>query len=90
MYQEASTALDGREAKIEEVANMIETDLYLLGATAVEDKLQDKVIFDFLSKKKICILYNYVEIEKSFNSTIKFKKINILQLTYKYQRINEE
>lgn len=43
MHKEASTALVAREAKLEEVANMIEVDLYLLGATAVEDKLQDKV-----------------------------------------------
>lgn len=32
-----------REEKIEEVADMIERDLILLGATAVEDKLQDGV-----------------------------------------------
>lgn len=32
-----------REKMVEEVANMIEQNLYLLGATAVEDKLQDKV-----------------------------------------------
>lgn len=43
LFHEASTTLNDRESKLEEVANMIETDLYLLGATAVEDKLQDKV-----------------------------------------------
>ncbi|XKL65925.1 hypothetical protein PGB90_009345 [Kerria lacca] len=43
LHHEASTALDARETKLEEVANMIEIDLKLLGATAVEDKLQDKV-----------------------------------------------
>lgn len=29
--------------KVEEAANLIEKDLILLGATAVEDRLQDKV-----------------------------------------------
>ena len=42
-YHEASTALHDREALQDEVANLIEKDLFLLGATAVEDKLQDKV-----------------------------------------------
>ncbi|XP_065215293.1 probable phospholipid-transporting ATPase IA isoform X3 [Planococcus citri] len=43
LHHEASTTLDNRETKLEEVSNMIEVDLHLLGATAVEDKLQDKV-----------------------------------------------
>ncbi len=43
LHHEASTALEARESKLEEVANIIEVDLKLLGATAVEDKLQDKV-----------------------------------------------
>ncbi|XP_072152042.1 phospholipid-transporting ATPase IA isoform X4 [Bemisia tabaci] len=43
MYLQASTVIHYREKKLEEVANMIELDLNLLGATAVEDKLQDKV-----------------------------------------------
>lgn len=43
LYHEASTDLVDREKKLEEVANIIEVDLKLLGATAVEDKLQDKV-----------------------------------------------
>lgn len=43
LHHEASTALDDREKKLEDVGNMIEVDLKLLGATAVEDKLQDKV-----------------------------------------------
>lgn len=32
-----------REVKMEDAANLIETNLLLLGATAVEDKLQDQV-----------------------------------------------
>lgn len=39
--------MQNREMKIEEAANLIEKDLILLGATAVEDRLQDQVIFSF-------------------------------------------
>mmetsp|Transcript_13558 Transcript_13558/g.25965 ORF Transcript_13558/g.25965 Transcript_13558/m.25965 type:complete len:1142 (+) Transcript_13558:254-3679(+) len=39
----ARTALDDRPKKLEEVAKLIEKDLELLGATAIEDKLQDGV-----------------------------------------------
>eukprot|EP01102_Stenamoeba_stenopodia_P019726 TRINITY_DN7518_c0_g1_i1.p1 TRINITY_DN7518_c0_g1~~TRINITY_DN7518_c0_g1_i1.p1 ORF type:complete len:1131 (+),score=258.43 TRINITY_DN7518_c0_g1_i1:213-3605(+) len=42
-FYEASIALDDRENKIQQVATLIEKDLTLLGATAVEDKLQDGV-----------------------------------------------
>ncbi|XP_021110461.1 probable phospholipid-transporting ATPase IF isoform X1 [Heterocephalus glaber] len=40
---EARTALQQREEKLAEVFQFIEKDLILLGATAVEDRLQDKV-----------------------------------------------
>uniref|UniRef100_A0A8B9QGZ2 Phospholipid-transporting ATPase n=1 Tax=Apteryx owenii TaxID=8824 RepID=A0A8B9QGZ2_APTOW len=39
----ASTALEGREDKLSELYEEIEKDLMLLGATAIEDKLQDGV-----------------------------------------------
>ena len=39
-FIEASQALQNREEKLEEVANLIEKDLTLLGSTAIEDKLQ--------------------------------------------------
>ncbi|ORX36159.1 putative phospholipid-translocating ATPase [Kockovaella imperatae] len=42
-YHEATVALQGREELIENVSNSIEQDLILLGATAIEDKLQDGV-----------------------------------------------
>uniref|UniRef100_A0A3Q2Y9N2 Phospholipid-transporting ATPase n=1 Tax=Hippocampus comes TaxID=109280 RepID=A0A3Q2Y9N2_HIPCM len=42
-HHEASTALDGRDEKLDELYEEIEKDLLLLGATAVEDKLQDGV-----------------------------------------------
>ncbi|XP_057401024.1 phospholipid-transporting ATPase IF isoform X1 [Balaenoptera acutorostrata] len=40
---EARTALQQREEKLADVFQFIEKDLILVGATAVEDKLQDKV-----------------------------------------------
>ncbi|XP_043943078.1 phospholipid-transporting ATPase ID-like [Protopterus annectens] len=40
---EASTALEDREDKLSELYEEIEKDLKLLGATAIEDKLQDGV-----------------------------------------------
>ncbi|KAJ7047444.1 phospholipid-translocating ATPase [Mycena alexandri] len=42
-YHEASVSLDEREEKIEAVSDELERDLRLLGATAIEDKLQDGV-----------------------------------------------
>ncbi|KAJ1566001.1 hypothetical protein HK096_004895 [Nowakowskiella sp. JEL0078] len=42
-YAEASTALEGRAKKLDAVAAEIERDLILLGATAIEDKLQEGV-----------------------------------------------
>uniref|UniRef100_M3ZWN1 Phospholipid-transporting ATPase n=1 Tax=Xiphophorus maculatus TaxID=8083 RepID=M3ZWN1_XIPMA len=42
-HQEATTAIEGREDRLDVLYEDIETDLMLLGATAVEDKLQDGV-----------------------------------------------
>lgn len=42
-YYKASTSLQYRERKLEDAANLIESNLLLLGATAIEDKLQDQV-----------------------------------------------
>ncbi|THV03978.1 phospholipid-translocating ATPase [Dendrothele bispora CBS 962.96] len=42
-YHEASVAIDDREGKIEAVSDEIERNLRLLGATAIEDRLQDGV-----------------------------------------------
>ncbi|KAK7402478.1 phospholipid transporting ATPase [Neonectria punicea] len=39
----AASALDDREEKLEAVAELIEQDFYLLGGTAIEDRLQDGV-----------------------------------------------
>ncbi|GAA5888077.1 hypothetical protein JCM6882_000274 [Rhodosporidiobolus microsporus] len=42
-YHEATTLIDNREAEIERVSDRLEQELVLLGATAIEDKLQDGV-----------------------------------------------
>ncbi|KAJ4832556.1 hypothetical protein Tsubulata_000124 [Turnera subulata] len=42
-FDDASTSLTDRAAKLRQTAALIESDLDLLGATAIEDKLQDGV-----------------------------------------------
>ena len=42
-YQDASVATQEREERMEELASEIEQELILLGATAIEDRLQDGV-----------------------------------------------
>jgi phospholipid-translocating ATPase len=42
-YQAATASMDDREAQIETVSDELEQDLRLLGATAIEDRLQDGV-----------------------------------------------
>ncbi|KDQ61077.1 hypothetical protein JAAARDRAFT_124991 [Jaapia argillacea MUCL 33604] len=42
-YEEATVSLEDRETKIEAVSEELEKDLRLLGATAIEDRLQDGV-----------------------------------------------
>ena len=41
--KEANMSLENKEKKVEEIFNNIEQNLYLLGCTIVEDKLQDEV-----------------------------------------------
>ncbi|XP_078116348.1 putative phospholipid-transporting ATPase IA isoform X4 [Sander vitreus] len=43
IYRRACTSLQNRSLKLEESYELIEKNLQLLGATAIEDKLQDKV-----------------------------------------------
>uniref|UniRef100_UPI00398E520A phospholipid-transporting ATPase ID isoform X1 n=1 Tax=Pristiophorus japonicus TaxID=55135 RepID=UPI00398E520A len=56
-HREASIALENRDEQLSELFEEIEKDLTLLGATAVEDKLQDGVpqTIETLSKAKIKI-----------------------------------
>jgi len=43
IYDKASTTLVNRADELDRAAEMIEQDMFLLGATAIEDKLQDGV-----------------------------------------------
>lgn len=42
-YSTAQTAIEKRELKCDAIAEKIEKDLILMGATAIEDKLQEGV-----------------------------------------------
>ena len=42
-YEEARNMLEGRDKAMEDLQEEIETDLDIVGATAIEDKLQDQV-----------------------------------------------
>jgi magnesium-transporting ATPase (P-type) len=71
-FVKASNVLTNREVAIDEVAKLIEVNLILLGATAVEDKLQDQVSDEilFLNCQKLMILFgkgtrNYCSFDKS-------------------------
>ena len=44
-FQKASISITDREKRLETVAEEIENELMLLGASAIEDKLQDQVKF---------------------------------------------
>lgn len=43
IFYAASTALVNREQELDKAAELVEKNLFLLGATAIEDKLQDGV-----------------------------------------------
>ena len=43
IYDKAAATINGRAEAIDKAAEMIERDLFLLGATAIEDKLQEGV-----------------------------------------------
>lgn len=43
VHSRAAATINGRQEALEKAAEIIERDLFLLGATAIEDKLQDGV-----------------------------------------------
>lgn len=42
-FYQANNSLDNREEKVENICELIETELFLVGCSAIEDKLQDEV-----------------------------------------------
>ena len=43
VYNKAAATINGRQEELDKAAELIERNLFLLGATAIEDKLQDGV-----------------------------------------------
>lgn len=43
LYDQAAATINGRGDALDKAAEIIEKDMFLLGATAIEDKLQDGV-----------------------------------------------
>lgn len=43
IYDKAANTINNRSAELDKAAELIEKDLFLLGATAIEDKLQNEV-----------------------------------------------
>ncbi|KNC99972.1 phospholipid-translocating P-type ATPase, flippase [Spizellomyces punctatus DAOM BR117] len=43
IYEKAATTINNRGAELDKAAELIEKELFLLGATAIEDRLQDEV-----------------------------------------------
>ena len=43
IYDQAAATINGRGEALDQAAELIEKDMFLLGATAIEDKLQDGV-----------------------------------------------
>jgi phospholipid-transporting ATPase len=43
IYDQAATTINGRGEAMDKAAEIIEKDMFLLGATAIEDKLQEGV-----------------------------------------------
>jgi hypothetical protein len=54
LLQTASIALDNREERLEKVAEAIEVDLQLIGASAIEDKLQD--VSAYILIMNVCVV----------------------------------
>lgn len=43
IYDQAAATINGRGEALDQAAELIEKDMFLLGATAIEDKLQEGV-----------------------------------------------
>lgn len=78
-YSQALIATFGREEKVAEVSEEIEHDFYLIGSTAIEDKLQDEVAdtIEFMKKAGIKVwVLTGDKIETAINIGISCKLLN--------------
>ena len=67
IYDRAASTVNGRGDALDEAAELIEKDMFLLGATAIEDKLQDGVPDTIhtlqMAGIKVCFLCFFFEVE---------------------------
>jgi phospholipid-translocating ATPase len=83
-YRDATVAMDDREGKIEAASNEIEQDLRLLGATAIEDRLQDGVP-ETIEDLKIAGIKIWVATGDKLETAIgRFSYINIVYISLIY------
>jgi magnesium-transporting ATPase (P-type) len=78
-YQQALIATSNREERVATVSEEIEHEFYLIGSTAIEDKLQDEVAdtIEFLKKAGIKVwVLTGDKIETAINIGISCKLIN--------------
>jgi phospholipid-transporting ATPase len=87
-YKAAETSLEGREDRMSECMDRIESDLVLLGATAIDDKLQDGVVEAISSLRaagiKIWVLTGDkvdTAISISFSAALLTEEMQLHQLT---------
>lgn len=86
-YQEATLSLENREDRIEAVANELEQNLTLLGATAIEDRLQDGVPETIADLKKAGIkiwVATGDKLETAIGELYSFETRLTFSLTYRY------
>ena len=57
-YHEACIAISNREEKVAGIAEQIETNLTLVGATAIEDKLQQVIVIPQANAARRLIVRN--------------------------------
>lgn len=89
-YEEARSLLDGKHEAMEKLNNEIEQDLEVIGATAIEDKLQDNVP-DVIEQMKNAGIKVWVltgdKIETArtigFSCCLLTKEMNIIEVLYK-------
>ncbi len=70
-YREASTAINNRNELVAEVAERIERNFILLGATGIEDKLQDVNFAIFHLITSFIFFRNFSKFQKVFRCYIK-------------------
>lgn len=86
-YLQAQASVVDRDAQVEAVAGSIEVDLTLMGATAIEDKLQDGVPESIATLAKagikiwvLTVKFSFCMFSDLFNRVIKWKLLLILDL----------